>query len=95
MAIGDSVHLIATPDPKNDSNVSALRILDLGNLSETSHQQSPSLLYLPRRVKAGQRAQKVPHQNNAKTNDYPQAHRYTYSVMNMINLHSLVLTSSC
>ena len=33
MAIGDSVHLIATPDPKNDSNISALRILDLGNLS--------------------------------------------------------------
>ena len=33
ITIGDSVHVIATPDPKNDSNVSALRILDLGNLS--------------------------------------------------------------
>lgn len=33
MAIGDTVHVIGTLDPKNDTNVSAARILDLGNLS--------------------------------------------------------------
>lgn len=33
MAIGDSIHLIGLPDPKKETNIQALRILDLGNLS--------------------------------------------------------------
>lgn len=33
MTIGDTVHVIGTLDPKKDTNISAARILDLGNLS--------------------------------------------------------------
>ncbi len=33
MAIGDSLHLIGSLDPKKETNIQALRILDLGNLS--------------------------------------------------------------
>lgn len=33
LTIGDSVHIIGTLDPKKDTNVIALRVLDLGNLS--------------------------------------------------------------
>ena len=34
MTVGDTVHVIGTADPKVNTNVSALRILDLGNISD-------------------------------------------------------------
>lgn len=36
IALGDMVHIIGTADPKKETNVSALRILDLGNISGES-----------------------------------------------------------
>jgi len=31
--VGDTVHLLATPEPKTDNRVSAIRVLDIGNIT--------------------------------------------------------------
>lgn len=42
LAVGDTVHVLETPEPKTDNRVSAIRILDIGNLTGTTPKAATS-----------------------------------------------------
>lgn len=47
MSIGDSLHVLGTLDPKKDTNISAIRILDLGNITGVATTPTPTIAPTP------------------------------------------------
>lgn len=45
LAIGDSIHMVGTPDPKNENQITAIRILNVGNI--TGEKPTPTLEATP------------------------------------------------